>query len=84
MSIAEAMPEAMAVYDRGSVASGMDLKKLCFESPLEDLVATEVQQPALVATSLAVLAAFGRAGSRRTTSSAIRSASSRRLRPPRR
>jgi [acyl-carrier-protein] S-malonyltransferase len=56
--IAEAVPEAMAVYDRGSVVSGMDLKKLCFESPLEDLVDTEVQQPALVATSLAVLAAL--------------------------
>jgi [acyl-carrier-protein] S-malonyltransferase len=56
--IAEAVPEAMAVYERGSVASGMDLKKLCFESPLEDLVDTEVQQPALVATSLAVLAAL--------------------------
>jgi [acyl-carrier-protein] S-malonyltransferase len=56
--IAEAVPEAMAVYERGSRASGMDLKKLCFESPLEDLVDTEVQQPALVATSLAVLAAL--------------------------
>jgi [acyl-carrier-protein] S-malonyltransferase len=48
----------MDVYDRGSIASGMDLKKLCFDSPLEDLVGTEVQQPALVATSLAVLAAL--------------------------
>jgi [acyl-carrier-protein] S-malonyltransferase len=56
--IAEAVPEAMAVYERGSRASGMDLRKLCFESPLEDLVDTEVQQPALVATSLAVLAAL--------------------------
>ena len=56
--IAEAVPEAMAVYERGSVASGMDLRKLCFEAPLEQLVETEVQQPALVATSLAVLAAL--------------------------
>jgi [acyl-carrier-protein] S-malonyltransferase len=56
--IAEAVPEAMDVYDRGSIASGMDLKKLCFDSPLEDLVGTEVQQPALVATSLAMLAAL--------------------------
>ena len=56
--IAEAVPEAMDVFDRGSRASGLDLKRLCFESPLEDLVETEVQQPALVATSLAVLAAL--------------------------
>jgi len=56
--IAEAVPEAMDVYRVGSEASGLDLRKLCFESPIEDLVQTEVQQPALVATSLAVLAAL--------------------------
>jgi [acyl-carrier-protein] S-malonyltransferase len=56
--IAAAVPEAMAVYERGSEASGLDLKRLCFESPLGDLVQTEVQQPALVATSLAILAAL--------------------------
>ena len=55
--IAEAVPEAMDVLRRGSEASGLDLVRLCFEAPLEDLVQTEVQQPALVATSLAVLAA---------------------------
>jgi [acyl-carrier-protein] S-malonyltransferase len=48
----------MAVYELGSEASGMDLRKLCFEAPLEQLVETEVQQPALVATSLAMLAAL--------------------------
>jgi [acyl-carrier-protein] S-malonyltransferase len=56
--IAEAVPEAMSIYERGSEASGLDLKRLCFDSPVEDLVDTEVQQPALVATSLAVLAAL--------------------------
>jgi [acyl-carrier-protein] S-malonyltransferase len=60
--IAEAVPVAMEVFDRASEASGLDLKKLCFESPLEDLVDTEVQQPALVATSLAVLAALQSTG----------------------
>jgi [acyl-carrier-protein] S-malonyltransferase len=48
----------MSIYERGSEASGLDLKRLCFDSPVEDLVDTEVQQPALVATSLAVLAAL--------------------------
>jgi [acyl-carrier-protein] S-malonyltransferase len=56
--IAEAVPEAMEVYRLGTDASGLDLKHLCFEAPLEELVRTDVQQPALVATSLAVLAAL--------------------------
>lgn len=56
--IAEAVPEAMEVFEIGSDACGLDLRKLCFETPLERLVDTELQQPALVATSLAVLAAL--------------------------
>jgi len=56
--IAEAVPAAMDVFRRGSEASGLDLVRLCFEAPEEELVQTEVQQPALVATSLAVLAAL--------------------------
>jgi [acyl-carrier-protein] S-malonyltransferase len=56
--IAEAVPEAMEVFERGSEASGLDLRRLCFEASLEELVETEIQQPALVATSLAVLAAL--------------------------
>jgi [acyl-carrier-protein] S-malonyltransferase len=56
--IAEAVPEAMDVFERASEASGLDLRRLCFEGSLEELVETEVQQPALVATSLAVLAAL--------------------------
>jgi len=56
--VAEAVPEAMAVYDEGSESSGMDLKALCFDSPVEALVETEVQQPALVTTSLALDAAL--------------------------
>ena len=56
--IALAVPAAMEVYERASEASGLDLIRLCFEAPEEELVHTEVQQPALVATSLAVLAAL--------------------------
>jgi len=52
--IAEAVPEAMDVYERGSEASGLDLKELCFHGPIENLLDTEMQQPALVATSLAI------------------------------
>jgi len=60
--IAEAVPEAMEVYRIGSEATGMDLAHLCFEAPLDELVETEVQQPTLVATSLAILAAVRKAG----------------------
>jgi [acyl-carrier-protein] S-malonyltransferase len=56
--IAEAVPEAMEVFRVGSEASGLDLEQLCFEAPLSELVRTDVQQPALVATSLAMLAAL--------------------------
>ena len=52
--IAEAVPEAMAVYDAGSEAAGMDLKHLCFHAPVEELLDTKNQQPALVTTSLAI------------------------------
>ena len=55
--IAEAYPSALDVFRRGSVASGIDLERLCFEADQEELVDTAVQQPALVATSLAFLAA---------------------------
>jgi [acyl-carrier-protein] S-malonyltransferase len=56
--IAHAVPEAMDVYRRASEASGLDLVRLCFDAPETELVQTDVQQPALVATSLAVLAAL--------------------------
>jgi [acyl-carrier-protein] S-malonyltransferase len=60
--IAETEPAAMQVLDEGSEAAGLDLRRLCFEAPLEELVQTEIQQPALVATSLAVLAVLRERG----------------------
>src|SRR5512132_4657803 len=56
--IAEAVPAAQDVFRRGSEASGLDLERLCFHAEAEELVDTAVQQPALVALSLAVLAAI--------------------------
>jgi [acyl-carrier-protein] S-malonyltransferase len=56
--LAAAYPEAMDVFTRSSEAAGLDLRKLCFEGSEAELVETELQQPALVATSLAVLAAI--------------------------
>jgi [acyl-carrier-protein] S-malonyltransferase len=55
--IAEAFPAARALYDEASEAVGLDLARLSFEGPIDDLTRTELQQPALVATSLACLRA---------------------------
>jgi [acyl-carrier-protein] S-malonyltransferase len=52
--IVHAVPAAMEVFRQGSEASGMDLLKLCFDTPLAEMVQTENQQPALVATCLAI------------------------------
>jgi [acyl-carrier-protein] S-malonyltransferase len=56
--VAEASPEAMEILEAGGEACGLDLRHLCFEASLDELVHTEVQQPAIVATSLALLAAL--------------------------
>jgi [acyl-carrier-protein] S-malonyltransferase len=56
-ALAERFPAARAVYDEASEAAGFDVASLCFEGPIEELTRTELQQPALVATSLACLRA---------------------------
>jgi [acyl-carrier-protein] S-malonyltransferase len=60
--IAEAVPEAREVLTLGSRVADLDLIHLTFDASEEELVETEVQQPALVATSLAVLAAIRKRG----------------------
>jgi [acyl-carrier-protein] S-malonyltransferase len=52
-----AFPEAQAVYEEAADAVGFDIARICFEGPIEELTRTEVQQPALVTTSLACLRA---------------------------
>ena len=51
-------PEAAAVFDEVSDELDFDLRKVCFEGPIEELSETQVTQPALVATSLAALRAI--------------------------
>jgi [acyl-carrier-protein] S-malonyltransferase len=63
-AIAERFPEARAVYDAASEAVGFDLARLCFEGSMEELTRTELQQPALVATSVACLRAVETVGVR--------------------
>jgi [acyl-carrier-protein] S-malonyltransferase len=60
--IAEAVPEARDVFLRGSEVADLDLLRLVYDAPEDELVATEVQQPALVATSLAVFEAIRKRG----------------------
>ena len=62
LELARAVPAAREVFARGSEASGLDLERLCFEAHQDELVDTAVQQPALVATSLAFLAAVKERG----------------------
>jgi [acyl-carrier-protein] S-malonyltransferase len=55
--MAGAFPEAQAVYEEAADAVGFDIARICFEGPIEELTRTEIQQPALVTTSLACLRA---------------------------
>jgi [acyl-carrier-protein] S-malonyltransferase len=63
-AIADRFPEARAVYDEASEAVGFDLARLCFEGSMDELTRTELQQPALVATSVACLRAVETIGVR--------------------
>ena len=51
----EKYEEARNVFDRASSISGIDVKKLCFEGPEEELNKTENTQIAILVTSLAIL-----------------------------
>jgi [acyl-carrier-protein] S-malonyltransferase len=56
------VPEAMEIFERASEAADLDLIRLAFDAPELELVDTEMQQPALIATSLAVLAVIRKRG----------------------
>ncbi len=54
---AEACPEARAVFDEADRVLGFPLTRLCWEGPEEELALTANLQPALLATSVAILRA---------------------------
>ena len=59
----EARPEVFDRYvDAAAEASGLELRKLCLEGPIEELTRTDVAQPALFAISLAVAEVAREAG----------------------
>ena len=54
----ETSDAARAVFDAADAALGYPLARLVFEGPEEELVRTEVQQPAILTTSIALLSAL--------------------------
>jgi [acyl-carrier-protein] S-malonyltransferase len=56
--LAEAYPEARAIFERANGAVGFDLAALCFEGPAEELNRTSLCQPAILAASFAALEAW--------------------------
>jgi [acyl-carrier-protein] S-malonyltransferase len=57
-ALAEAFPEARAVYEEADAALGFSLSRICFEGPEESLTLTAHAQPAILATSVAALRAL--------------------------
>ncbi len=60
--LAEAFPEAMEIYDMANEVLNMDIKKICFDGPEEQLNITEYTQPAILTTSLAFAKILERKG----------------------
>jgi [acyl-carrier-protein] S-malonyltransferase len=54
--LAAASDEARRLFDLADTTTGLPISRLCAEGPIERLTATDVAQPAVVATSLAALA----------------------------
>jgi len=53
--LAEEFPAARDVFEAADEALGMDLRRLCFEGPEEDLRRTDNSQPAVLAMGIACL-----------------------------
>lgn len=54
LDVAQAFPAAAAVYGQANELLGIDLARLCFEGPAERLDATDLSQPAIFVTSVAI------------------------------
>jgi [acyl-carrier-protein] S-malonyltransferase len=57
-AVHDASPAAREVFARADEALGWSISKLCFEGPEADLTLTRNTQPAIVTTSIAILAAL--------------------------
>jgi len=56
--LSDHLPQVKALFQEGSEAIGLDLKKLCFEGPEEELTLTANAQPTILSVSLAALEAL--------------------------
>lgn len=54
-------PEAAALFERAGEVLGFDLGKVCFEGPAEELVKSDICQPAIFTVSYAAYKAFCKA-----------------------
>jgi [acyl-carrier-protein] S-malonyltransferase len=52
--VADASPAAADTFDRANEVVGYDLRSLCFQGPAEKLEQTDIQQPAIFTTSVAI------------------------------
>ena len=55
---AEADPEIAAFFEKAGAVLGFDLAKVCFEGPAEELMKSNICQPAVFVTSFAAYMAF--------------------------
>ncbi len=62
--VCQSSSKARAVFERANELLGFDLRRLCFEGPAEELEKTDIQQPAIFVTSVALWEAFLEAGGR--------------------
>jgi [acyl-carrier-protein] S-malonyltransferase len=60
-ALSSALPEAAQVFERADRALGFSIRTLCFEGPEAELTLTKHAQPAILTTSMAVLAAMRKA-----------------------
>ncbi|MGB0716901.1 MAG: ACP S-malonyltransferase [Phycisphaerae bacterium] len=56
--VAQEYDAARAVFDEADQVLGFSLSKLCFEGPAEELEKTDIQQPAIFVTSVAIWSAL--------------------------
>ena len=54
----ESFPEARETFEEANNALGFDLKKLCFEGDMEELIKTENTQPAILTASMAAFRVY--------------------------
>lgn len=56
--VARASRRAAGVFKRADEVLGIDLSKACFDGPAERLACTDIQQPAILVTSIALIEAM--------------------------